>query len=411
VKNEPVIRFIDLRDLPQAVAELKAVGADPRSWDIMAPKALFRVIRVSSMPFPAATILKQEMLSLGGEAAVARGVLTARTKRSDVLLMGTLAQLRALSGKIAEQPFGLAELSWKLGRLLDRGTVPRRTPWRCRDLQLDVHERPHVMGVLNVTPDSFSDGGRHDDLEGAVARAHQMVSEGADIIDVGGESTRPGARPVEPEEELGRVLPVVERLCDELDVPVSIDTYKSEVARRALKAGASIVNDISALRFDAGMPALIARTGAGLVLMHMKGTPRSMQRKPHYDDVLSEIYRFLAGQVRLALEAGIDREQLAVDPGIGFGKRLQDNLLIIKRLNEFLSLGLPVLIGVSRKSFIGRVLDLPVDDRLEGTAAAVSLAVAGGAGILRVHDVRQMVRVVRMARAVSGITASPSRAS
>jgi dihydropteroate synthase len=314
--------------------------------------------------------------------------------------------LRALAGKIAEQPFGLADLSERLDRLLARTGDDRRPPWRCRDLELDVHERPHIMGVLNVTPDSFSDGGRYDTLEKAVARAHRMVAEGADIIDVGGESTRPGARPVELGEELRRIIPVVERLSDELKTPVSVDTYKSAVARRALKAGASMINDISALRFDPDMPRLITRTGAGLVLMHMKGTPRSMQRNPRYDDALSEIYRFLAGQVRRAVEAGVRREQLAVDPGIGFGKRIQDNLLIIKRLREFLSLGLPVLIGVSRKSFIGQVLDAPVEDRLEGTAAAVSMAVAGGAGILRVHDVRQMVRVVRMTRAICEITAS-----
>ena len=406
MRSDPVLRFIELRDLPEAFTELRGVGADPRSWDIMAPKALFRVIRVSAVPFPAATILKQEMLSLGGEAAVARGVLTARTKRSAVLLMGTLAQLRALAGKITEQPFGLADLSVKLDRLLARAGDDRRPPWRCRDLELDVHERPHIMGVLNVTPDSFSDGGRYDTLEKAVARAHRMVAEGAHIIDVGGESTRPGSRPVELKEELRRIIPVVERLCGELKTPVSVDTYKSEVARRALKAGASIINDISALRFDPDMPRLIARTGAGLVLMHMKGTPRSMQRNPRYDDALSEIYRFLAGQVRRAVEAGVPREQLAIDPGIGFGKRLQDNLLIIKRLREFQGLRLPVLIGVSRKSFIGQVLDAPVDDRLEGTAAAVSMAVAGGAGILRVHDVRQMVRIVRMTRAICEITAS-----
>jgi len=411
VKTEPIVRFIELPDLSQAVAQLKGVGADPRSWEIMAPKALFRVVKISAVSFPAATILKQEMLSLGGEAAVARGVLTARAKRSDVLLMGTLAQLRALSGKIAEQPFGLADLSERLVGLLNRDADTIRPPWRCRDQELPVHERPHIMGVLNITPDSFSDGGRYDQLESALVRARQMAAEGADIIDVGGESTRPGARPVELKEELRRVIPVVERLCDELSIPVSIDTYKSDVARRALRAGASIVNDISALRFDPKMPALIARTGAGLVLMHMKGTPRSMQRKPRYDDVVSEIYRFLAERIDRAVEAGIAREQLVVDPGIGFGKRLKDNLLLIDRLSEFLGLGLPVLVGVSRKSFIGQILDLPVEDRLEGTAAALSVAVSRGAALLRVHDVRQMVRVARMTRAISDIQVTPPGAS
>jgi len=403
--SHPIVRFVHLPDLPQAIAELKRIGADPRSWEIMAPKALFRAIRISAVPFPAATILKQEMLSLGGEAAVARGVLTARTKRSAVLLMGTLAQLRVLTVKIREQPFGLAGLSEQLGRLLDAAEPAGRPSLKCRRLELPLHERPHIMGVLNVTPDSFSDGGRYHALEMALDRARQMVAEGADIIDVGGESTRPGARAVELKEELRRVIPVVERLCDELSVPVSIDTYKSEVARQALKAGAHMINDISALRFDENMPRLVARTGAGLVLMHMKGTPRSMQRKPRYDDTISEIYEFLARQVRRAVEAGLTRDHLVIDPGIGFGKRVHDNLLIINRLDEFLGLGLPLLVGVSRKSFIGQVLDLPVDDRLEGTAAALSLAVARGASILRVHDVRAMVRVARMARAVTEMTA------
>ncbi len=403
--SHPIVRFVHLPDLPQAIAELKRIGADPRSWEIMAPKALFRTVRVSAVPFPAATILKQEMLSLGGEAAVARGVLTARTKRSAVLLMGTLAQLRKLTVKIREQPFGLAGLSEKLAYLLDAAEPIGRPSLKCRRLELPVNERPIIMGVLNVTPDSFSDGGRYHTLEAALDRARRMVAEGADIVDVGGESTRPGARPVELKEELRRVIPVVERLCDELSVPISIDTYKSEVARQALKAGAHMVNDISALRFDANMPRLVARTGAGLVLMHMKGTPRSMQRKPRYDDTISEIYRFLDRQVRRAVEAGLARDHLVLDPGIGFGKRVHDNLLILNRLDEFLGLGLPLLVGVSRKSFIGQVLDLPVDDRLEGTAAALALAVARGASILRVHDVRAMVRVARMARAVTEMTA------
>jgi dihydropteroate synthase len=401
VKTDPIVRFIHLADPSQAIAELKRIGADSRSWEIMAPKALFRVIKISPVPFPAATVLKQEMLSLGGEAAVARGVLTARAKRSAVLLMGTMGQLRALTEKIRGQPFGLAGLSDKLADLLGDAESSARPPLKFRGRELPVCDRPHVMGVLNVTPDSFSDGGQYDTVEAAADRAHQMVAEGADIIDVGGESTRPGAKPVGLKEELGRVIPVIERLCDELSVPLSIDTYKSEVARQALRAGAHMVNDISALRFDPHMGRLVARRGAALILMHMKGTPRNMQRCPHYDDVISEIYQFLDRQIDQALQAGIARDHLVIDPGIGFGKRLQDNLVIINRLNEFLGLHRPLLVGLSRKSFIGQVLDVPVDQRLEGTAAAVALAVAGGANILRVHDVKEMIRVIHLARAVS----------
>lgn len=256
------------------------------------------------------------------------------------------------------------------------------------------------MGVLNVTPDSFSDGGQYEALERAVPRAHQMMEQGADLIDVGGESTRPGAHRVPLREELRRVIPVVERLCSQLKVPISVDTYKAEVARQALRAGAHMINDISALRFDRRLAQAVADSGAALILMHMKGSPRSMQRAPGYDDVMAEVFAFLAGQVRRAEGAGISRERLVVDPGIGFGKRVQDNLAILNRLGELHSLGLPLLVGVSRKSFIGKVLDLPVEDRLEGTSAAVAMAVAKGAHIVRVHDVKQMVRVARMTQAI-----------
>jgi dihydropteroate synthase len=397
----PTVRLIDLRELPQAVAELKLVDADSRSWDIMAPKALFRIIKISQVPFPAASILKQEMLSLGADAAVARGVVTARAKHSAVLLMGTIGQLRRLAEKIETQPFGLGQLSGDIRRLLTGIDSPSQRPLRCRDRELLLDRRPHIMGVLNVTPDSFSDGGQFDAVERAVPRAHQMAEVGADIIDVGGESTRPGARSVPLKEELRRVIPVVERLCDELSVPISIDTQKAEVARQALKAGAHMVNDISALRSDPGMARLAAKQGAALVLMHMKGTPRNMQRHPHYDDVVGEIFEFLSRRAERAIDAGVAQDRLVVDPGIGFGKRVEDNLIILNRLEEFRSLGFPLLLGVSRKSFIGQILDLPVDDRLEGTAAAVALAVARGADILRVHDVREMTRVARMAAVIS----------
>jgi len=398
----PQVRLLDVRELSQAIAEIKRVGADVSSWEIMAPKAIFRVIKISSLSFPAANILKQEMLSLGAEAAVARGVVTAHTKRSDVLLMGTVAQLERLTQKIQSQPFGLSQISAELRRLLTDGKIPIRHRLRCRNRILSLGRRPYIMGVLNVTPDSFSDGGQFDALERAVPRAHQMVAQGADIIDVGGESTRPGARRVPLQEELRRVIPVVERLCSRLKVPISVDTYKAEVARQALRAGAHIINDISALRFDRQLAKAVAESGAALILMHMKGAPRSMQRAPHYDDVMAEIFAFLARQAHRADQAGISRDRLVIDPGIGFGKRVPDNLVILNRLGELHSLGLPLLVGVSRKSFIGKVLDLPVEDRLEGTAAAVAMAVAKGAHIVRVHDVKQMVRVARITQAISG---------
>ncbi len=265
----------------------------------------------------------------------------------------------------------------------------------------DFSKRTYVMGILNVTPDSFSDGGKYFTLDSAIEHAMKMIEDGADIIDVGGESTRPGSEPVSIEEELRRVIPVIKELVKRSDVPISIDTYKSEVARQALEEGAVIVNDISGLKFDKKMADVVASYKASVVLMHIKGTPKTMQQNPHYDDVISEIYSYLCESVEIAKSAGI--EQIIIDPGIGFGKRLIDNLEIIRRLREFKSLGYPILIGVSRKSFIGNVLNLPVEERLEGTAGAVAISVWNGANIVRVHDVKEMTRVVKIVDAIKQV--------
>jgi dihydropteroate synthase len=257
------------------------------------------------------------------------------------------------------------------------------------------------MGVVNVTPDSFSDGGRYLEPGAAIRHGLELVEEGADLLDVGGESTRPGAEPVPLEEERRRVLPVVEALAGRAGVPVSVDTTKAAVARAALDAGAAIVNDVSAGRFDPDMLPLCAERGAPVVLMHMLGEPRTMQRDPRYDDVVREVAAFLAARAEAALAAGVAVDRIVVDPGFGFGKTREHNLVLLRRLDEIVALGYPVLVGTSRKSFIGATLGgLPVEDRLEGTAATVALAVAAGASIVRVHDVRAMARVVRMVEAV-----------
>lgn len=255
------------------------------------------------------------------------------------------------------------------------------------------------MGVLNVTPDSFSDGGRYFDAARAVKHGREMLAAGADIIDIGGESTRPGAPPVSEAEELRRVLPVIEGL---RDATVSVDTTKAGVAERALEAGARIVNDISALRFDDRMAAVVRDSGAGLVLMHLQGTPATMQEAPRYDDVVAEVAGFLAERIRSATAAGIEKSQIAVDPGIGFGKTVAHNLELLANLDAFVALGCPVLVGTSRKSFIGKVLDRPdAGSRQWGTAATVAWAVAHGARIVRVHDVAEMADVVRMCDALN----------
>jgi len=279
------------------------------------------------------------------------------------------------------------------------------TIWDTGRRVLDLSLRPHIMGILNVTPDSFSDGAVFLDADRAVERALEMEEEGADSIDIGGESTRPNAPPVDGTEEVKRVLPVIERLAGRLRIPISVDTYKSSVAREALRAGAEIVNDISGGTFDPCMAETVAAAGAGLVLMHTRGTPGVMQRDTSYDDLVAEVIGHLRNRIASAVANGVPRERIVVDPGIGFGKSSEGNLEILRRLGEFAVLGRPLLIGTSRKSFIGKILGREVGDRIFGTAATVALAVANGASLLRVHDVRQMRDVAIMAHAVTRIPA------
>ena len=280
---------------------------------------------------------------------------------------------------------------------LPRNQLP---PLRCRRYSLNLTGRTQIMGVLNVTPDSFSDGGLYLNPGRAVDHAHRMVEEGADLIDVGGESTRPGAEPVSAEEELRRILPLLGPLADKLPVPISVDTYKADVAAAALAEGVDLINDISGLSLDPRMASVVAKAGAGLVLTHIRGTPQTMQADPQYTDLLGEIREYLRERVILAEAHGVHPEAIVVDPGIGFGKRVEHNLLLLQRLPELQILGKPVLIGPSRKAFIGKVLDLAVEERLEGTAATVAIAIWQGAHILRVHDVQAMVRVARMTDAI-----------
>ena len=258
-----------------------------------------------------------------------------------------------------------------------------------------------VLGILNATPDSFSDGGRFLDPARAVARGLEMASEGADALDIGGESTRPGARPVPEAEERARVLPVIEGLRKQCALPLSIDTRRASVARAALAAGASVVNDVTALA-DPAMRVAVREAGAEAILMHMLGEPGTMQEDPRYGDVVAEVAAFLRERAAAAEADGIPRERLILDPGIGFGKTLAQNLELLRRLPELVALGYPVLVGPSRKRFLGEILDLPVGERLEGTAAAVACAVRAGAMLVRVHDVQSMARVARVAEAVRG---------
>jgi dihydropteroate synthase len=272
--------------------------------------------------------------------------------------------------------------------------------WRAGSSTIDCSERTLIMGILNVTPDSFSDGGRFLDPGIAVAEGIRMAEGGADILDVGGESTRPGAMFVPADEELGRVVPVIEGLAVELpETPISVDTRKASVALASLHAGASIVNDVMAGR-DPEMFGVVASSGAGMVLMHMRGDPQTMQTLTDYDDVVDDVKEWLRGQLERAVAAGIERDRLAVDPGLGFAKTPQQNLLLLRDINRFAELGRPVVAGPSRKSFVGKATGTGPGDRLEGTAAAVAWLAARATHVIRVHDVKQMVRVVRMVDAI-----------
>jgi dihydropteroate synthase len=278
--------------------------------------------------------------------------------------------------------------------------------WRVAERVIDCSARTHVMGVINVTPDSFSDGGRFFDPEVAVAAGISMAGEGADFLDVGGESTRPGSEPVPPSDEIDRVVPVIKRLVGEVDIPISVDTRKAEVARVALDAGASIVNDVTA-GSDPEMFEVVREAGAGMVLMHMRGDPKTMQQLTDYDDVVAEVRAYLADRVEAAVTAGIERERLAVDPGLGFAKTAEHSLLLMKEIGALLDIGRPLVVGPSRKSFIGKVLGTEVDDRLEGTAGAVAWLASQGAHVVRVHDVKEMVRVTRVVDAIRHAEPSP----
>jgi dihydropteroate synthase len=310
-----------------------------------------------------------------------------------VLIMGTYSQYSKLIYKLGMQPGVLKEIADEIQRVIN--TVDKGKPehFECGKFKLAMGEKTYIMGILNVTPDSFSDGGKYNNVEVAIRKAREMIEQGADIIDIGGESTRPGHEPVDALEEIVRVVPVVEKLSKELSIPISVDTSKALVAEKALQAGAHIINDVWGLQREPAIAEVAAKFGAGVVMMHNK-------EDRHYEDLMGDIIKFLRQSIEIAEKAGLTRESLAIDPGVGFGKTLENNLETMRRLKELSSLNLPVLIGTSRKSMIGNILDLPVNERLEGTAATITLGIANGVDIIRVHDVKEMTRVARMTDAM-----------
>jgi dihydropteroate synthase len=374
----------------------------------MSAKSDFIALKLEAVPCVAANVLKQEMLARGGDCAVHRDCVTLDTEVTGALLTGTRAQFGDLVEKLQSQGFGLPGIGREISALL--ANLERRpSPVTIRGRTLAVGERTLIMGIVNVTPDSFSGDGLGDDVGAAVQQALRMVAEGADIIDVGGQSTRPGSEPVPLGEELRRVVPVVERLAAHpgFGAAISVDTNHAAVARAALEAGAHIVNDISGLRDDPKIAEFATDYGAGLVVMHIRGTPLTMQQDPHYDDLLGEVTAYLREAVRWAEVAGIPSERIWIDPGIGFGKTVEHNLQLLNRLDELRSLGCAILVGTSRKRFIGRLL-APVNggaapppaERVIGTGATTALAIARGASVVRVHDVRHTIEVARVADAV-----------
>ena len=399
------IRLIEIASLSEARTEMERVGVDPAGIKLMAPKELYRNLKVTNLTAPAGNIIKQDMIAVGGEAAVSKGVVSAEVDHTDCILSGTLKQFRRLIKKLSIQPYALKETAKLIEGALNNLEVESYTLKgvnRSWDLgassNVRANTRALVMGILNVTPDSFSDGGRYRSVEDAVSFGLEMVADGADIIDVGGESTRPGSEGVSVEEELKRVLPVIEGLVDG-GAAISIDTTKAEVARRAIKAGAEIVNDVSAISMDEAMVEVVADTGAAVVLMHMRGTPKDMQAETDYEDLIGEVYGYLEERIEFALSKGIARDKIIVDPGIGFGKSAEASLELIKRLGEFRTLGVPVMLGASRKSFMGKVAP-ETKARLMPSVAAAVAGVMNGASLLRVHDVRETRLAVDMANEI-----------
>ncbi|MDD5524440.1 MAG: dihydropteroate synthase [Smithella sp.] len=378
----------------------KKIGVDPYGIDAMASKTININILLESQPCKVANIIKQEMLSVGGDAAVARGSVACSVPASDILIMGTIKQILAMVIKIEKQPFGLNSIAANIRELL-KNISQKEYILKTFRREIQLGKKTLIMGILNVTPDSFSDGGLFYSQQSAIERGLQMVDEGADIIDIGGESSRPGAASVSENTELKRVLPVIGRLVKQIKIPISIDTKKAQVARLAVGAGAEIVNDISALHADKKMTKTVKDTGAAVILMHMRGNPQNMQKgNLVYNNLMAEIADYLKESSEKALREGIEKDRLVIDPGIGFGKTPDDNYKIVKNLSRLQVLGMPIMVGTSRKSFLGKVTGGEPGERMEGTAATVAAAIMNGCHIIRVHDVAVMKKVAVVTDAI-----------
>lgn len=394
---------LQIRDEEDLANRLRDIGADMRCLPFFSRKRQVLFLMFKDLDFRAANVIKQEMLARGGDAAVHGGAICGSVERSSALVMGTEGQLRSLADKLALMPyFGLAEVREGLLMALDGITMS------CWDVPLpggrvlSLNDHTKVMGIINLTPDSFFQGSRISGVDKCVEAAEMMLSQGAEVLDLGAESTRPGSDPVTSEEELERLLPPLRAVRQKFPhAIISVDTYKSTTAWACSQEGADIINDISGLTFDPHMPQTAAKSGCALVLMHIKGRPKDMQINPSYRDLLGEIADFFKTQMRVAQEAGMPREQIILDPGIGFGKTPDHNLEILRNMEAFSTLGRPILIGASRKSTVGMATHASDPaDRLEGTLAITALCAMKGASMVRVHDVKENVKTIMMINAI-----------
>jgi len=391
--------------LPKDVEkELTAIGVDSVVVDLFKRKGEVLLFKLFAVDSRGANILKQEFLSAGGDVALNRDVASWKSKATDCLLVGTQKVYDRVLEKISnEKYFGLEQVQKELRVALEENALPS---YLVRGRMFDFKRSKYIMGILNVTPDSFSDGSRFLTVENALNQAEAMINDGADIIDIGGESTRPHACEVSESLEKERVLPVLKAIRKSFpDIPISIDTYKSSVAKEALENGADIINDISGLRFDNNMLVVAAEFDVPVVAMHIKGTPKNMQENPDYIDLMKELLEYFEERISALSANAVNK--IIIDPGIGFGKRIQDNLQIIRNLNEFTIFKKPILIGISRKSFIGAITGEAVNNRLYGTLAADTIAAINGANILRVHDVKPHKEMLNILSAIEHF--EPSR--
>jgi len=393
------IRVLQISGKKELSGIFAALKVDPYGIRIMSAKGEIFLLQLNNLSLIAANILKQEILSCGGDLALPKEVLTGKIKKTTGVLIGNLAQFNRLKEKLSWQEFGLNQLAKDIFQTLNNY---RRSNFKLilKNAKLDLSQGPGIMGIINLTPDSFSsDGCAGKNIDAIADYALSLVKDGADIIDLGGESSRPGAKPVSLKEELARTIPVIKKISKIIKIPISIDTYKPETARQALDNGVSIVNDISGLR-NPEMIKVCARYKAGVIIMHMRGTPRSMQKTPRYYSVMAEIIAYLNNAMQNALDAGITKDKIIIDPGIGFGKTLEHNLEILRNLKELKVLGVPILTGPSRKGFIGEILKVEPAQRLAGTIAACVLSAANGANIVRVHDVKFTAQALKLSAAI-----------